>query len=303
MSSQRSTPARHWCFTHQGKEAPKFGIHCRYLVYQLECGKETKKEHWQGYAEFDRPMRRAAAIISLDILGAHLEVRKSKRSKVKQLDAAVQYCMKKETRVSGPHEFGEWNTNQGNRMDYHKVSDMVKNGETDKTIAETHPNEFMRMHRGIAALRTALQKIPERNWKPEVILLSGKSGSGKSYLAHKMAPKAFRKGKTEWWDGYAGHEDIILDDFRPAWWSAEYMFQLLDPYPMRVQVKGGFTDILAKRIIITSIIPIEEWWKDEDPEQLTRRIDKIITLGRWDAMDDVYGENKEKEIFPDGPIG
>jgi RNA helicase len=42
----------------------------------------------------------------------------------------------------------------------------------------------------------------------------GPPGSGKSLRARTETPKAYiRDPKTKWWNGYDGHEEVIIDDF------------------------------------------------------------------------------------------
>lgn len=119
-----------------------------------------------------------------------------------------------------------------------------------------------------------------RNWPVEVIWLTGKSGSGKSKMAHELAPDAYCKDGTKWWDGYDAHDDIIIDDFRDSWWELTFMLKLLDRYELRVEQKGGYRQILAKRIIITSIKHPNECYLNtgECKQQLLRRISSVTVL-------------------------
>jgi len=86
----------------------------------------------------------------------------------------------------------------------------------------------------------------------------------------------------KWWDGYDGHTDILMDDIKDT--SREmytFLLELLDRYDCRVETKGGSRQILAKRIIITSIHSPMELYQCIDPEikELKRRIDVIECLG------------------------
>ena len=46
-------------------------------------------------------------------------------------------------------------------------------------------------------------------------VLWGPSGTGKSRFVAKRWPKAFWKSpEAKWWDGYAGQEVVVLDDFK-----------------------------------------------------------------------------------------
>jgi len=118
--------------------------------------------------------------------------------------------------------------------------------------------------------------------RPTVFWFYGPTGTGKSHVAHELAPGAFNvsppgadKG-TWWFCGYDGHEDVIVDDFRPEWCSFAYLLKILDKYPLTVPNKGGGTHWLAKRIFITCPVhPKDAYHYGEDKEQLLRRITEI----------------------------
>lgn len=45
---------------------------------------------------------------------------------------------------------------------------------------------------------------------------------------------------------------MVFDDFRPWWCQFSYLLRLLDRYPIRVQVKGGYVNFVPEEIIITT---------------------------------------------------
>ena len=50
---------------------------------------------------------------------------------------------------------------------------------------------------------------------PEVWVLWGPSGTGKSRFVAACWPDAFWKApESKWWDGYSGQETVVLDDFK-----------------------------------------------------------------------------------------
>lgn len=123
----------------------------------------------------------------------------------------------------------------------------------------------------------------KRNWKPTVIWLYGETGTGKSRMAHQMYPEAYTKSdSSKWWEGYDGHREVILDDFRGDWMPFHEMLTLLDRYERRVEFKGGSRQMLAETIVITSCHPPEEVYSGvcrERMDQLLRRIDITENLG------------------------
>ena len=86
----------------------------------------------------------------------------------------------------------------------------------------------------------------------------------------------------KWWDGYDGHTDIILDDFRGDYCKFAYLLKILDRYPLQVEVKGGMRQLRCRNIFITSDVHPELIYGDHvgDKSQLLRRISKIVGFGK-----------------------
>lgn len=119
-----------------------------------------------------------------------------------------------------------------------------------------------------------------RSCKPVVTWLYGPTGTGKSRMARAVMPLAYWKDSTKWWEGYDGHKEVVIDDYRGDWWSLTYLLRLLDRYPVRVECKGGSRQFLAENIIITSCVPPDYCFRttDEDMGQLLRRIDFVVPI-------------------------
>ena len=85
-----------------------------YLVYQLELS-ESGTEHIQGYIEFDEGKSWSEL---KDMFGTIAYFKR----RFRQRKFAREYCMKVETRIRGPWEFGEWNPGReddvGNQCEY-----------------------------------------------------------------------------------------------------------------------------------------------------------------------------------------
>jgi len=64
-----------------------------FIVFQKEVG-ENGTPHYQGYVEFDRPVR--LGHVQRCNVRAHWEIRKGSH------DQAVQYCTKEDTRIEDP---------------------------------------------------------------------------------------------------------------------------------------------------------------------------------------------------------
>lgn len=233
----------------------------QYLIYGYEKG-ENNTPHIQGYCELNKKMRFKA--LKEIIPRAHIEHRKSTSEK------ASTYCKKEGNffELGSPKK-------QGDRVDLDNIREIAMEDGMRKVTAIGNLQQI-----NVAQKFLTYNEEP-RNWECEVIWLTGPSGCGKSRKAHEMAPEAYSKDNSVWWDGYDGHEDVIIDDFRDSWWDLTFMLKILDRYALRVQVKGGYRQLRAKRIIITSIKHPTECYLNtgECKKQLLRRIKIIEDLG------------------------
>jgi len=99
-------------------------------------------------------------------------------------------------------------------------------------------------------------------------------------------------GSLKWFDGYDGQDHVLFDDFRASWCTFSHLLNLLDKYPVNVEIKGGFRMFKPKIIWITSATHPRSTYtldnskdKDGDIAQLIRRIDCIRKFGDDDEMD------------------
>lgn len=132
-SEDTTSRARHWCFTLNNPTEQELltlsGLSatspaCTYLVYQIEEGWNGTR-HVQGYIEFNTAFR-FTTVKRLICPRVHLEKRRGSR------DQARDYCMKEETRIEGPYEYGTWIPGgQGRRTDLHFIREKIIEGTTE----------------------------------------------------------------------------------------------------------------------------------------------------------------------------
>lgn len=123
--------SRAWVFTYNnpnGDLNTEF-TDLRYTIWQLERG-ESGTYHFQGYAEFKKPIRLAACKRWLS--SAHWEPRRGTPTQAKE------YASKEDTRIAGPWEFGEQGGAQGKRTDLDEFREAVIRGEGDDTLLRDH---------------------------------------------------------------------------------------------------------------------------------------------------------------------
>lgn len=256
----------------------------KYCVFQKERA-ETGKLHYQGYLLLASP--RKLEFVKKNILAettAHLETRKGSHEQAKA------YCTKSETKVEGPWEHGEEPT-QGKRVDIQEMKELIDRGAGELELAEANFGLWSRTYKALD--RYKLLKIKPRDFKTEVLWIHGPSGSGKSKMAYEMAVAAetmyYKSSSNKWWDGYEGQEVVVIDDYKGAW-DEEYILNLLDRYPFRVEVKGGSVWFNSKKIIITSNQRPARYCTHE-PKQLLRRITTTIVLDESTGGTEVSGGN------------
>lgn len=126
--------------------------------------------------------------------------------------------------------------------------------------------------------------------KRVVMWYYGPTGSGKTRTAFGVFMEEYglnniwiSNGRVDnFFNGYTGQKAVILDDFRPGFCKFEFLLRLLDGYPVMVNVKGGYCNWMAEKIIITAPVPPNEMYVNhqtgeewDNLDQLIRRIDII----------------------------
>jgi len=250
---------------------------------------ESGTPHLQIYLELKRAQR--AAYVKKIYPTAHIEARMGNGS-----DAA-NYCKK------GEQSHEEWKTDKEQGANWGRNAKFVEFGDAEKVgqakgkrndldiickkvvenasmreIAEEAPATFVRNYRGIAALRSVL-RTPKEFRKLEVHLYIGKTRSGKTYHAKINNPNSFTKpvGKGLWFDGYDWESTVIIDEFRGQYPLSD-MLQILDPYKVRVETKGGHTFLEPELIILTSNDHPGNWYQDHTQESRDAFLERFTKI-------------------------
>lgn len=271
---------RHYCFTiFDEKWGATFKFDekgpIRYLMVGVETCPETKRQHYQCYAELHKPQRLTGF---QKILGVkcHVEARRGSR------EQARDYCKKDGLFV----EHGLWDAGgQGKRSDIVDAYTDLKNGASDLEMLENHTSTMIRYGKGLKDARVILAASQPVNRETKTLVLWGPSGTGKSHAAAARYPLAYRlvKGPTGWWwDGYTGQKEVLVEEFygQMAWAD---LLKLIDIYPHNVPTKGGTAVLLADTFVFTSNKPPTLWYPEiaakSGLEPLLRRINKVVWMG------------------------
>lgn len=264
-----------YCFTINNPNGAPFEWNeekMQYLVYQKEQG-ESGTPHWQGYIQFKKSQR-LSACKKLNAT-AHWE---ASRGTPQQ---AADYCKKEEGRLEPPVEFGSI-LNQGKRTDLKEFAEaiVVQKRKREEVINE-FPEMMLKFGRNAEILFEAVAEHRDREHPPKVYWFWGASGTGKTRTVHEMFPDVWVAPYdiNGFWNGYEQQEAILFDDFRSNRCKFSFLLQILDRYPMTVQIKGGYKKLNSPNIFITCNVCPQECYsffeEKEEMEQLLRRITEI----------------------------
>lgn len=251
--------------------------HIRYLIYQEEAAPTTGTHHFQGYVEFDKPMR-MAAVHKLDgFETAHLQRRLGTRSQ------AIAYCEKKDaTYIDGPYEYGDRRAGgQGSRNDYATLKSLVDNKASDLEIWNEVPDLYLRFFNAIPRVRL-LNSDTRRAWKTKVYVHFGDTKLGKSYFCRQKSPNAYWKQRDQWWDGYDGVSDVVLDEFY-GWLPFDTLLRMCDENPMTVGIKGSTVGFAPRRIFFTSNVIPTSWYPKISASRFAAFERRVTTWYHWTA--------------------
>jgi len=172
-----------------------------------------------------------------------------------------------------------------------QLTDEIKAGNHDRRdLFVKYGPVYTRVYRGIDHCINLVKKPKpyQRKERPKNCIWFGKAGSGKTWDAEQTAIDAelsmfkipMRQLKQGWYDGYAGEEIILFDDFRGSSMEPHEFLNLLDGLD-RLPVKRDYVSNHANHLFFTSSDhPINWWpkWYSKDPNnwaQVRRRLDKL----------------------------
>lgn len=251
-----------------------------YTLYGNELCPRTGKPHWHVYIDGAKNVQMVKDF--LEDQTCHVE-------RVKFPKESMEYVKK-----GGVwEEYGE-PSKQGQRNDLRKLKAMIDGGGDMLDIAEEDFGTFIRYHKGFERYKSLLDARRRKEAPleaPQVFVYTGPSGSGKSwrcrndpdFIKDGYQYMAQQVGKM-YFDNYNGEKVLWFDEFSGSTMPFTLFCRIADKYGVRVETKGGSVELMGiKKILISSIEPPEEWWKDSpryqrDPNQLWRRITQVMTL-------------------------
>lgn len=237
-----------------------------YIIYQEEECPTTQRHHLQGYCEFKES--RFNTVKSWLPTGTHFEPRKGTQ------EQAIAYCMKLESQIAGPWINGT-PKKQGKRNDLITFREAIKENKSTKELIEEHTECVAKYPHFMNLCKLEYQN--DRNYKSEVIVFWGDSGTGKTRKVYEDCPDV---KAIEWTGtfmlGYNNEECVLFDDFNAndPRWKRDFFLRLTDRYPMTINIKNGERKWNPRKIYITSNFDPENWFTFNDPAIL-RRLDIV----------------------------
>lgn len=220
--------------------------------------------HWQCIAGFSRPQRLAA--LRRLWPGAHCEPTRS--------DAADAYVWKDDTSVPNTRfQLGTKPTRRNEPADWVNVWNSATTGDYSSIP------EDIRVRCYLSLRRISADHLQPVQMERSVSVRWGPTGTGKSRASwHEAGIHGFPKVPTSiWWDGYRGHEHVIIDEFCGRI-DISHVLRWFDRYPCNVEVKGGFVPLNATRYWITSNIDPHDWYPDATLEQRDALFRRLTTV-------------------------
>lgn len=229
---------------------------CSYVIYGKEVG-ESGTPHLQGYIIFKRAYRLAQ--LHKLVPEAHWEVALT--------TDAMNYCMK-----DGNFTIRD-NRKQGKRND---ITDFIQDISTRGLVDSIpdHAETFVKYHSGFEKYVRYTQRAAPRD-APRIFWLYGETGVGKTFIVHDICSDLWsNSGDLRWFDGYIDQREALFDDFRADHCPWSFLLRLLDRYPFKVPVKGGFAQWVPQIIFITAPYTPSQTFvsSGEDLQQLLRRL-------------------------------
>lgn len=254
--------AKNWCFTLNNytseEEQLVQQIDCRYLIYGREVGQQLTP-HLQGTIVMNS-VQRLSGMKKL-IPRAHWE-------QTKALQQSIEYCKKEENTF----EKGEkpMTKSEAAKKGIAERWELAKQGRFEEL-----PPENIKTYQFIYRMSMPKQDRPEllNEWR------WGPSGCGKSSSVRKeYGSSLYIKDTSKWWDGYAGEETVLIDDWDPK--TTEFLSRYLkiwsDHYVFKAETKGGSMDIRPQRFIVTSQYCIDACFIEVcDNDAISRRFNEI----------------------------
>ena len=233
---------------------------CEYVRFGHEVCPTTGREHIQGWLQWSNP--RSVASFWKRFNHPHIEPRYGNVSSNQDYTA-------KEGKWE---EFGE-PPKQGARTDWSRAHALLQRSSVAEVIAD-QPH-LLPTIRALERFQQIAHQPTSRDVK--TIYIHGPAGCGKTKAIYDtFGTSAYWKPNGEWFDGYNGEQVLVLDDYYGDLPYSQ-LLRVLDRYPLRVPIKGGFVAANWTTVLITSNARFaDQYHAIPDTSALARRVHCVI---------------------------
>lgn len=281
------TKAKRWCFTiNNPTDADKFWcvdgdeghlndalVNVQYFILQEERGREGTL-HWQGFIIF-KDQKRLSWLKRRISARAHWEVTRGSNQQ------AADYCRKDETYTGGLRkEYGDLPAREVPKKD-ERLLQAAEELDTVK-VGYKRPGDIDSMTLMQCGFIPAYKEITADilgPYRPElkIITMVGRPATGKSFTIQSLFPDHGRciVGNHGCWFQNPCSNVMVFEEFNGQI-PLVRMNELLDPYPLALEVKGGMRPAMFTLAIITSNSRPDTWYAPQDGAPFPERRIKAL---------------------------
>lgn len=233
------------------------------------CGQLEKGQEGTVHLQFFQNYKGGVMLTSFKKINPaiHVEV-------VKVNNGAHDYCMKEDTRVEGPWEYGTKPVQRNNKTDWDQVKKNAQTGKLDDIPSDI----YVRFYHNLKKIEKD-HLVTNDSEELRGVWIYGPSGVGKSWSARQKYPNSYPKLCNKWWDGYQGQENVIMDDIGPEHKCLGQQLKIwADRYGCVLESKGGALSSNYKKFIVTSQYSIEEVFDDDKTIEAIKRRFKVTHI-------------------------
>lgn len=252
---------RAWCYTSNNYDEERIAryqkIPCEYHIFGREVGKEGTP-HLQGFIYFK--YGKTLSSVRKVLPGSHCKP----KYKNSFFSEAAGYCRKQDSepfeKGSLPQDPKVKGDNEATRWE--RIRDLARAGDV-QSVGEEYPDAYIQSYRTLKMIAADHMEKPADLEDVAGEWLYGPSGAGKTTLARDLG-ECYIKDRTKWWNGYAGQEIVVMDDFDPyCKGMAALVKDWGDKYCFKAETKNGYMFIRPKKFIITSQYLPRDIWEDQ----------------------------------------
>ena len=230
--------------------------HAEHYSWQMEQCPESGRLHMQCYVGFELKLS-ISSVQKLLPDGCHLEVAHAPAH-------AYAYCMKEDTCADPATRecCGCAPPEQKSGLMQNQWADFKEFSKDHSWVECKERFMALRVHENVMR-RIYEERFPKTATRQkQVVCFWGPSDTGKSFVARRIlaGKDYYRTFSGKWFDNYDYEDYIWIDDMEPLRFGRDFFLQLLDPGPVRAEVKGGTTLLVGNTIIITSNYDPRTWF-------------------------------------------